>query len=88
LGILLTALSLLSGFHIRQPGNLMNFDIAAMLTPSGLIDNFVFGAHPILQPFYWRVSSRQGFGDHPLLWAVEGLIFAAALFLLKLLRTS
>jgi len=83
---LIAFLSGLSGFHIRNPENAMNFDIATMLTPLGLFKNFALKSNPVLMPFYWRASSRPGIFGSPVAGALIILVFGVSILILVRLR--
>lgn len=83
---MLAALSCLSQFHIRNADNLMNFDIAIMLTPLGLFENFILNANPYLMPFYWRIHERQGVLSSPIFALLLLLVFNTSIKLLFILR--
>lgn len=87
---LLIGLSYLSGYSITQSVADVNFDIATMLAPSGLIHNFLIDPNHYLRPYYTQGTLTQSFFLHkPEILGVY-IVFAvtALLGLLKLRKKS
>jgi hypothetical protein len=84
---LIAWVSLASGYEMQQPGYVVDFDIATMLTPFGIAANFL-ADESRLRPFYFRAPHRDGIFEQP--WLAVAVFAASgfALFLLYSLRRS
>lgn len=60
---LLFSLSVVSGFHVVGPYE-VNFDVATMLTPYGILQNLVFD-ETYLTKYYMEVTPREDLSSRP-----------------------
>jgi hypothetical protein len=78
--LLLTGLSSVAGYRIRQPDALMDFDIATMLTPMGLVRHFVLRQTNELTPYYFMAVE----GRTPLFQSVFSSVLTCSFLALSL----
>jgi hypothetical protein len=86
-GLSLIGLSCVSHYSITGSVGDVNFEIAIMLTPAGIINNFFIAEDHYLKPYYSNVAKvHHKLWDDPTLLIAYSLFLGLSLLLLILLR--
>lgn len=85
--LIIIGLSYFSGYSVTESVKDVNFEIATMLAPSGLIHNLWIETDHYLKPYYSQATLTQNFiFDRPIilvLYVIFTLVSLAGLFKLK-----
>jgi hypothetical protein len=88
LSLSLALLSERSGYNLKSEVDSMNWDIALMLSPFGLLRAYVLEPNFYLRPYYAEASERGELFRDPVLLALIVCVGACAVTGLGLLRSS
>lgn len=89
LGLFMSLLSERSGYSLRSDVDSMNWDIALMLSPSGLLRTYLWRPDFYLRPYYSEVSERGELFRDPVLLALivsVGICALSGLWIFRRMR--